>query len=179
MYSMDDLSTKLNISKQSIYKLINKNQELSTLINEHSTREKRKIFYDDAVLNWLSRYYRHNGADETNQGVSNGVVAQNFETASAKIPEHSAQVAELEAKVEELSARLRAYEEENKELRKQNGALILTIQQMTNTAFQQYQASVKMLPAPRKPLLQRLKAVFSGKGRDEAPTDGNTPESQE
>lgn len=176
MYSMDELSTKLNISKQSLYKLINKNQELSTLINEHSTREKRKILYDDAVLSWLSRYYRHNGADETNQGVSNGVVGEISESANAQILEYTARIATLEAKVSELEARLSEEKEANKQLRQDNGALILTVQQMTNTAFQQYQASVKKLPQPRVSPFKRLKAFFSGQRVDNtAPTDENAP----
>lgn len=82
---------------------------------------------------------------------------------------------ELNARIEEQIARIKALEVENQELRQQNGALILTIQQMTNTAFQQYQASVKMLSAPRKPLLQRIREAFKGKPQEEekTPTDGN------
>ena len=175
MYSMDDLSTKLNISKQSLYKLINKNQELSTLISEHSTKEKRKILYDDAVLSWLSRYYRHNEANETNQGVSSGVVGASSENADAKILEYTARITELEAKVSELEARLSEEKEANKQLRQDNGALILTVQQMTNTAFQQYQASVKMISAPPKSFFKRLKAFFTGGEGEQLPTDKNAP----
>lgn len=177
MYSMDELSTKLNISKQSLYKLINKNQELSTLISEHSTREKRKILYDDAVLSWLSRYYRHDTPDETNQGVSNGVVGVISENQNAIILQYTSRITELEKKIGELEAQLNEEKEVNKQLRQDNGALILTVQQMTNTAFQQYQASVKMLPAPRKTFFKRVKAFFTGEEGQQLPTDENAPES--
>ena len=184
MYSMDDLSTKLNISKQSLYKLINNNQELSTLIKEHSTRDKRKIFYDDAVLQWLCQHYG------IKPGVSFGVVGEVFQDESPAFPNDSApsaaRIKELEAKVEGLEARLKEVEEDRKRLREENGAYLLTITQMsgtiaqmTNTAFQQYQASVKALPAPRKPLLKRLKAFFTGDDERQLTTDENAPESPE
>lgn len=185
MFSMDDLSTSLNISKQSIYKLINNNQELSTLMKEHSTRQKRKIFYDNAVFEWLCQHYG------IKPGVSNGVGVGVFQEENETIPDDTAQtsaarIAELEAQVKELEAKLKSVEDERQRLHQENGALLLTvsqmsntISQMTNTAFQQFQASVKMLPAPRKSVLERIKGVFMGKGKQasqdapEPPQDAN------
>lgn len=185
MFSMDDLSTKLNISKQSLYKLINNNQELSTLIKEHSTRQKRKIFYDDVVFEWLCQHYGLSLSVKLKKGVSNEVVEGVFQEENETIPDDTAaRIAELEAQVEALEARLKVSEDERQRLREENGALLLTvsqmsntISQMSNTAFQQFQASVKMLPAPRKSLFERIKDVFGGKGKQapqeasEAPQD--------
>ena len=188
MFSMDDLSTRLTISKQSLYKLINNNQELSTLIKEHSTRQKRKIYYDDVVFEWLCQHYG------IKPGVSNGVAAGAFQDRSEIIPEDAAptsaaRIAELEAQVKELEAKLKAADDERQRLHQENGALLLTvsqmsntISQMSNTAFQQFQASVKMLPAPRKPILERIKGIFMGKGKQasqdapEAPQDAAAPQ---
>lgn len=192
MFSMDELSTRLNISKQSLYKLINNNQELSTLIKQHSTREKRKIFYDDAVLEWLCNHY---GValcpQDLEKGVSSGVGNGAFQDENPTIPNDSApspsatRIKELEAKVEGLEVRLEEVEADRKRLREENGAYLLTITQMsntiaqmTNTAFQQYQASVKALPAPRKPILERIKTIF-GKGKQspqEAPEQPQEPQ---
>lgn len=80
MFSMDELAGKLNISKQSLYKLIKNNSELSTIVNEHSTKEKRKIFYDETVLNWLMRYYH------SHPGVANGVEQGDFPEESKFAP---------------------------------------------------------------------------------------------
>ena len=185
MFSMDELSTRLNISKQSLYKLINNNHELSTLIKEHSTRQKRKILYDDVVFEWLCQHYG------IKPGVSNGVVVGVSQEENETIPEapaatSAARIAELEAQVKELEAKLKSVEDERQRLHQENGALLLTvsqmsntISQMSNTAFQQFQASVKMLPAPPKPILERIKGIFMGKGKQtaqeapDAPQDAN------
>ena len=188
MYSMDDLSRLLNVSKQSLYKLIKNNQELSTLINEHSTTVKRKIFYDDEVLSWFKRYYR--------QGVSSGVGADVSQDETSKITEDTAlqgriekleaQVEALKAQIEETEARLKACEKEKQRLFEENGALLLTvsqmsstISQMSNTAFQQFQASIKMLPAPRQPFLKRLKAIFAGKSKEDTQNAPEPPQNAE
>lgn len=188
MLSMDELSTRLTISKQSLYKLINNNQELSALIKEHSTKQKRKIFYDDVVFEWLCQHYG------IKPGVSNEVVEGISQEGNEIIPEapaatSAARIAELEAQVKELEAKLKSVEEERQRLHQENGALLLTvsqmsntISQMSNTAFQQFQASVKMLPAPRKSLFERIKDVFGGKGKQapqeapEAPQDAAAPQ---
>lgn len=183
MFSMDDLSTSLNVSKQSLYKLINNNQDLSTLVKAHSTREKRKIFYDNEVYEWLCQHYG------IKPGVSNGVVEGISQNESGILPDDtspsSARIAELEAQVKELEAKLKSVEDERQRLHQENGALLLTvsqmsntISQMSNTAFQQFQASVKMLPAPRQPLLKRLKTFFTGDKGNQLPTDENAPGSQ-
>lgn len=189
MFSMDDLSTRLNISKQSLYKLINNNQELSTLIKEHSTRKKRKIFYDDVVLEWLCHHYGVSLCrQDLKEGVLSGVGEGAFQDENTTIPNDSApqasatRIKELEAKIEGLETRLEEVEADRKRLREENGAYLLTITQMsntiaqmTNTAFQQYQASAKMLPAPRKPFFKRLKAFFTGGEGEQRPTDENAP----
>lgn len=182
MFSMDELSTRLKISKQSLYKLINNNQELSTLIKEHSTRQKRKIFYDNAVFEWLCQHYG------IKPGVSNGVVEGVSQNEGDIRPDatpaaSAARIAELEAQVKELEAKLKAADDERQRLHQENGALLLTvsqmsntISQMTNTAFQQFQASVKMLPAPRKPILERIKGIFMGKGKQTAQEAPDVPQ---
>lgn len=175
MYSMDDLSTKLNISKQSLYKLIKNNQELSTLINQHSTKEKRKIFYDDEVLDWLSLYY---GVDFAREGVSNEVGEGVSQDKKANFPEDTAPTPTSAARIEELEAKLKACEDENQRLREENGALLLTISQLSNS-IAQMTTTLKMLPAPRKPILERIKAVFTGKGRQEANNAADPPQSVE
>ena len=185
MFSMDELSTRLNISKQSLYKLINNNQELSTLIKEHSTRQKRKIFYDNVVFEWLCQHYG------IKPGVSNGVVEGASQNESDVLPDDTApavsvaRIAELEAQIKELEAKLKAADDERQRLHQENGALLLTvsqmsntISQMSNTAFQQFQASVKMLPAPRKPLLERIKGIFTGKGKQAAQDAPDAPQNE-
>ena len=188
MYTMDDLSRLLNISKQSLYKLIKNNPELSTLINEHSTTVKRKIFYDDVVFNWFQRYY---GQDVSNVvGVhvyhdENGEITEDT-ARQRRIDELEAQIIALQTQIEAAEARYKACEAEKQRLFEENGALLLTISQMsstisqmTNTAFQQFQASVKMLPAPREPIFKRLKAILWGKSKVESQNAPEPPQNAE
>lgn len=167
MFSMNELSSRVNVSKQRLYKLIKENQGLSTLIEEHSTRQGRFVLYDEVVLEWLMKHYNV-ALGET---VETGVPLSSSEEDTASVPNDTARVKELEQEIEdlksqikELSARLELSERDKRELQQSNGALILTVQQMTNTAFQQYQASVKMLPPAKVPLVERIKAVFTRKG---------------
>ena len=54
MYSMKDLSSKVNRTPQSIYALLKNNKDF---VSQHSTKQGRFVKYDEALLNWLLDYY--------------------------------------------------------------------------------------------------------------------------
>lgn len=57
MFSMRDLSTLVKKSPQSLYSLIKQNKELSSIVEAHSTRTGSRVWYDEAVKDWLCAYY--------------------------------------------------------------------------------------------------------------------------
>ena len=143
-FTIDDLTRQLSKSKQSLYLLFNKNK---TFINQNSIRKQRKIFYNQAVLDFLSDYYA-NGAP---------IEAENkpIEAPSCEDGREAAQerIAALEAKIAALEAELKAKEAERAELFKQNSQLLLLLSQ-------EKAEKALYLPAPRKSIGERFRSLF-------------------
>ena len=175
MYSMKDLSSIIKKTPQSIHSLIKNNQELESIIKQHTERKGRNVFYDDTVLEWLRAYY---GIEETTaegqpeeasvhtaNPTENDVGAGFVEDEEGENPEPTSpddrdiliakqeeQIAFLQAQVVELS-KDKAY------LREENARLLLLLQQEKDE-------KKLFLPAPRgpkKPIGERIKALFGAK----------------
>ena len=161
-YTINDISATVKISKPSLYALIKKN---SAFIKDNSIRKQRKIYYNQAVMDFFVSYY----SPDTEKKIPDNLIdtdsaegqAENppLETSSADKPHESqldelkAEIGALQAEIGALREQLDAKEAERLELLRQNGALILTLQQTQ-------QAQMLLLPAPKKPLSDRLKALF-------------------
>lgn len=166
-YTVEDLARSCQVSKQSIYNLINKNKDF---VNENTRKQGRKIKYNQAVLDLFLDYYGKEEAAAA--GGTDTAAAQEQPTEAQETPLEAAdaadgeippaidvkaaesQIAALQAEVAALKQQLADKEEERKELLRQNGALILTMQQ-------QQQERMFLLPAPKKSLGERLKGLFS------------------
>ncbi len=162
-YSINDLSSKCQVSKQSIYNLISKNKDF---INENSTRQGRKIKYNQAVLDKFLAYY-----DKlAEEAAATEEAPQQPEIAPIAAPDDSqgentpgtkeaitapleAEITTLRKEVEGLKQQLAAKEAERLELLKQNGALILTLQQ-------EKQEKLLLLPGPKKTIGERFRGLF-------------------
>lgn len=138
-YTISEISEKCNVSKQSIYNLINKNKDF---IQSHLKKEGRKIFYDDTVLQFFIEYYNESEHKEEINKEQN----KEIENLKAKIKE-----AELE--IEKLKKQLEESNEERKNLINQNGALILAL-------TQEKQEKQLLLQAPKKTLKEKLQNLF-------------------
>ena len=140
-YTIDDLARICKVSKQSIYHLIRKNKDF---INENSRKQQRKIKYNQAVLSMLLDYYGKNQDEEMQETTIDKVDMNAIKEKERKIDELETEIALLKRRIEEIDI-------ERKELIKQNGALILTIQQ-------QQQANLLLLPAAteKKGFFKRL-----------------------
>ena len=164
-YTVEDLARYCQVSKQSIYNLINKNKDF---VNDNSRKQGRKIKYNQAVLNLFLDYYGKEtaAADEAEPqeqpieatetpleaaaALADEIPAQDNTAAAAE------QIAALQAEIADLKQQLADKEAERKELLQQNGALILTIQQ-------QQQERMLLLPAPRKTLGEKIRGIFGRK----------------
>lgn len=143
-FTIQDLCAQLSKSKQSIYQTFNRN---SQFVKNNSIRVNRKIYYNQAVLDYLTDYYTHGAPIEAeNKPIESPLREDGGEAAQERI-------AALEAKIAALEAELKAKEEERLEMVKQNGALLLLL-------TQEKQEKQLLLPAPKKSIGARLRAVF-------------------
>lgn len=162
-YTINDLATSCKVSKQSIYNLIKRNKEF---VNQNSTRKQRTLYYNQDVLNFLLDYYNLEkapsdnliyekiGGDPQFSGTENSLSpTSSAEEVERLKAEYNSQIAALKAEIERLKADLNAKEEERKELLNQHGALILALSQ-------EKQEKMMLLPAPKKPFGERVKALF-------------------
>ena len=167
-FTIDDLASKCQVTKQSIYNLISKNKEF---VKDNSKKQGRKIKYNQAVLDLFLGYYDKLGEDKAEETIT--PAAEQPTEAPEKPPEApsvettqkptetpaeglQAKIEALQDQVRELKEQLAYKEAERLELLKQNGALILTIQQ-------QQQERMLLLPAPKKSIGDRFKGLFGKK----------------
>jgi len=160
-YTIEDLSSKCKVSKQSIYSLIKKNQEF---VKQNSIKRGKKIKYNQAVLNHFLDYY---GVKEEEQpspdAPEDARIAENAsiegeEPSSNTTNEDTAEekIKALESQIEALKQELAASKEANSELIRQNGQLLLLLQE-------EKQEKMRLLPAPRKSIGERISNFFKKK----------------
>lgn len=166
-YTINEISSNVNISKPSLYALIKKNQ---AFVSENSIRRQRKIYYNQAVMDFFVSYYHPDQLQEgekttspVNTSEGGGNTENSFLEGSYKEEPHKREVDALKAEIDALKAeidtlnnKLEQSETERKELIRQNGALILTLQQ-------EKQEKMLLLPAPKKSFSDKVKSLFKGK----------------
>jgi len=170
-YTINDISETVKISKPSLYALIKKN---SAFIKDNSVRRQRKIYYNQAAMDFFTSYYQpeathQSGENQPPQVKPNPAEGQAekspLEGPSADKPHESqpdatkAEIAALKAEIDALKKQLELKEAERVELLRQNGALILTLQQSQ-------QEKMLLLPAPKKSFSDKIKSIFKGKPQE-------------
>lgn len=166
MYSMKELSSIIKRTPQSIHNLIKHNKELESIVKQHTEKKGRNVFYDEAVLEWLRAYYGiEEAAEEPANPTENDVGAGFVEPEEGEIPEPTAPddkdilIARLEDENAHLQAQITELRNDKAYLQEQNARLLVLLQQ-EKTEKQLF------LPAPRgprKPLGERIKALFGAK----------------
>lgn len=169
-YTVQEISSTCQKSRQAIYSLLKNNPELSSIAKANSRKFSTSIKYSQEVVNACKAFYGIENEDMTGNapaiGVSEGAEAENPDSSAPRIAELEQQLEalteankalqeQLKAKEEQLSTK----DEERKELLQQNGALLLLLQQ-------EKQEKQALLPAPRKTLGRRIKELFT---RGDAP----------
>ena len=170
-YTIDQLATASDVSITSINNLKKKNQEL---FQSNSVRKQRKLYYNQAVMDFCLSYYFPDGPINTDK---NGLTAEDtntevpkaenspLESPSTDKPHESqsdatkAEIDALKAEIDALKKQLEEKELERKELIRQNGALILTLQQ-------EKQEKQLFLPPPKKSFSDKVKSLFKGKPQE-------------
>lgn len=161
-YTIDQISTACKVSKQSLYKFINKNK---TFIEENSTRIHRVVYYNQIAMDFFLAYYQPDEKPKIpisamNMDTAEGRPENPFVEAPQSDEPPEVQLTALQRKIDALEAeigalrkQLDASEAEKKELLRQNGEVLLLLQM-------EKQEKQLFLPAPRKTLSDRVKSLF-------------------
>lgn len=176
-YTITQVSSACKVSKQSLYKFINKNK---TFIDENSARIHRIVYYNQAAMDFFLAYYQPDKKPESEKiPISdtdtdtdkkepdfsmNEITAEEPENSPVEAPQtdepQEGQLNTLQRKIDALEAeivalrkQLDASETEKKELLRQNGEVLLLLQM-------EKQEKQLFLPAPRKTLVDRVKSLF-------------------
>lgn len=164
-YSIEDLSIKCKVSKQSIYSLIKKNQDF---VKENSRRQGKKIKYNQDVLNLFLAYYGLELAqddecqdntpsqDEPLKAIPGSQGSENDNANTSLLDEANAKIQALEGEIEALKNELNIARAQTQELIKQNGEVLLLLQE-------EKQEKMKLLPPPQKSLKQKFLGLFNRK----------------
>lgn len=152
-YTINDIKTATQVSLQSLYTLIKKNSEL---IKENSIRKQRKIYYNQTAMDFFISYYSEQ-APKTPQKAEEP--SENKSSASFRIEALEAERDALQAEIGTLKKQLEAKETERLELLRQNGALLLMLQQ-------EKQEKMLFLPAPKKSFSEKVKSIFKSKPQE-------------
>lgn len=163
-YLITDIQAKTNVSITSLTAFKKKHQDF---FNNNSTRKHRKIYYNQAAMDFFISYYSPD--TDTDKKIPDKIIdtetgggkAENpLSETSSKEEEFKTRIDALQTKIDALHAeidilrrQLEEKEEERKELIRQNGALILTLQQ-------EKQEKQLFLPAPKKTLGEKIKGIF-------------------
>ena len=153
-YTVNDIANECKVSKQSIYTLIKKN---STFINDNSMRKQRKIYYSQAAMDFFTSYYNSEQPPETPQKAEENT--ERDPSADFLVEKLKAENDALHTEILHLREQLEAKEAERMELLRQNGALILTLQQSQAE-------KMLLLPPPKKSLADKVKSIFKSKPQE-------------
>lgn len=166
-YSINDLASRAGVSCQSVYNILSKDKEF---VKENSTKQQRKIKYNQAVLDRILEYYGKDQAfpdtkDETESAAQEPALLP--DKPGTKVVDDSAvlleakdrEIEELRVEIERLTKALDKSEADRNTFIAQNNQLLLLLQQ-------EKQEKMLLLPAPKKTLGQRIKNRFGHKAVD-------------
>lgn len=163
-YLISDIQAKTKVSITSLTTFKNKHKDF---FNKNTTRIRRKIYYNQAAMDFFLSYYAPDtdtekkipdkiiDTDVAEEQAENPHKNQSYreEEEKARINALQAEIKALQSELDALRKQLDAKEEERKELLRQNGALLLMLQQ-------EKQEKMLLLPAPKKTISERVRGLF-------------------
>ena len=169
-YLITDIQAKTKVSITSLTAFKKKHQDF---FNNNSTRKHRKIYYNQAAMDFFISYYSPDtdtekkipdkiiDTEKAEEQAENPHKNQSYreEEEKARINALQDEIKALHAEIDALKAQLAAKENERVELLRQNGALILTLQQ-------EKQEKMLLLPAPKKSFSDKVKSLFKAKPQE-------------
>ena len=189
-YSMKQLESITQRPPQTIRRLMRNNEELIALLPQHRVEKSGgRVFFDDAILDWLKNYFgieeKKLVADGVGVSVLEAEKAENPNT-NAPAPANEVLIAEMRRQLDELEEQVEAKDKEidslNKQLedlKQQKDKEIANLEKqlndkeaerlhfvsqngvLTNLLAAEKQEKLKLLPPPRESLGKRIKNYFS------------------
>ena len=169
-YLITDIQAKTNVSITSLTAFKKKHQDF---FNNNSTRKHRKIYYNQAAMDFFLSYYAPD--TDTEKKITDKIIdtekaeeqaeKSTLESSPADKPQEDLikslreEIDTLNTKIAALQKDLNNKEEERKELFRQNGALLLMLQQ-------EKQEKMLLLPAPKKSFTDKVKSIFKSKSQE-------------
>lgn len=167
-YLITDIQAKTNVSITSLTAFKKKHQDF---FNNNSTRKHRKIYYNQAAMDFFVSYY----SPDTEKKIPDEVIDTDItegqaeksplETSYTDGPQEreeevsKAEIEALKAEIAALKKQLEETETEKKELFRQNSQLLLLLQQ-------EKQEKMLLLPAPKKSFSDKVKSLFKAKPQE-------------
>lgn len=166
MFDIKTLCQRSNISQQTFYRLSKENEEFRELVLAERKKRGNGFLYPDSVLQWLMNYYAISDdkpADESKPTAETPVESPQSPSEPSEAVDREKpfldRINALEGEIRALEAKLEEKEQERKALFVQNNQLLYLLSQ-------EKQEKQALLPAPRKPLLERIKGIFTAKEKD-------------
>ena len=171
-YTINQISERVSISKPSLYALIKKNQ---SFIDNNSVRRQRKIYYNQAVMDFFISYYHPEQVPEEGKIPSPLIDIEGAEVQAENPPLKAsytdkpqerekevlqAKIDALQAEIDALRKQLEEKEAEKKELFHQNSQLLLLLQQ-------EKQEKMLLLPAPKKSFSEKVRTFLKNRSHQE------------
>lgn len=160
MYDIKMLCQRSNISQQTFYRLIKENEEFRELVEKNRQKRGNSYHYPEEVLQWLLAYYSI-PSEPTEEKPSTKAETPVEASESPSKPSETVdrekllldKINALEGEIKALEAKLEDKEQERKALFLQNSQLLFLLSQ-------EKQEKQALLPAPKKPILERIKELF-------------------
>ena len=160
-YLITDIQARTNVSITSLNAFKKKHQDF---FSENSTRKQRKIYYNQAAMDFFVSYYcpdieetpdkKDNNSEEQEKGeIPLSAAAYTDKPHEGELEASKAEIDALKAEIAALRKQLEEKEAERLELLRQHGALILTLQQEKHE-------KMLLLPPPKKSLGEKVKSIF-------------------
>lgn len=124
-FSIAQIASKVKRSKQAIYKLISNNQELGKILPDNTIAVGKGKQYSKVVLDWITNYYEQiNESEGENQEQEEQTSVDQVEMALLR-----QQVEHLKEKLAMAEKQLEEVQAEKRDMRQENGALLLLLAQ--------------------------------------------------
>ena len=190
LYTIKDIAEACGVSKQAVYKLIDKH---SQLVDTSTVKRGRKVFYSQPLFDFCLTHYR--GELSTSEGVKSlekpridaaeagaaGLNNQPYVSTECvnRQPSTASEVDRLTSEVDRLTAEVDKLKKKNKRLKatvkelenllEQSEAERAELIKQNSIALlalsQEKQEKIRLLPPPRKSLGEKVKGLF-GRNKD-------------
>lgn len=161
MYDVKTLCQRSNISQQTLYRLIKDNEEFRELVETGRKKRGNSYLYPEEVLQWLLEYYSVSSEPTETKDTQQEETPVKASESPSEPSETVDREKPLLDKINALEAEIRALEAKLEDKEQERKALFLQNNQLLYLLSQEKQEKQALLPAPKKPLLERIKGMFA------------------